>query len=54
MYGVWLAMVLRFLLTTMSSRYINKMNTFNEANDVGSESTRSLLMALYCKEYLRF
>ena len=45
---------MRLLVTLLSSRYVNKMILLNEANDVGDEYTRSLLMALYCKEYLRF
>lgn len=54
MAAIWIASTFRLLLTTFSSRFINKMITFNEANDVGDEYTRSLIMALYCKEYLRF
>lgn len=52
--AVWAAATLRCLLTLCCSRYANKMATFNEANDVGDEHSRSLLHALYCKEYLRF
>jgi hypothetical protein len=52
--GLILWSILRFIITVFNARYITKLIQINETNDVGGEYTRTLLISIFCKEYLRF